>query len=723
MTESTDATPRPRLSIAVTNPFCWPWVRRGSERMLHDLSSWLAAQGHEVTIIATGPVDALTESVDDGVRRLVYPQYLTGSIGDRLSLLHVFAVQVNHAIRRHRFDAVYCLNYHDAAGVAAVPAARRPRLVMHFVGIPVGRYFWTRPLDWLMCRLALRRADGVATLSQAAQMTLRRDLGFSSHILPSPVNTAAFGTHSKLPAGRDPVILFVGDTTEIRKGARPLALAFEKLREAHPTARLRFSGKSDAATERAIVEDLAPTTRAAVEFMGLGKVDDLPRHYTEATVFALPATWEAFGIVFVEALASGTPVVGCRHGGVTDILVDPQVGILVEPGATRPAMSNIEGLAAALEAAIALAQDPATAGRCRNHASRFSWERLGPYFEALLQAPPSRLASLPTPPPPLSPATIVWPRVSIVVPTWRRPRLLERAIESLLRQDYPADRLEVIVVHREDGDGTAEIVERLARDTRVSLRRIMTLHQGPGGSRHDGAMQSSGDIIAFIDDDCAATPEWVRSGVIAMDGGIGLVQGRTLPNPAQPRRMLERTIQIEGPTALYETCNIFYRRKAFMDVGGFSPEFRDGFLGEDTDLGWKVRQAGWPTAYAPSAEVHHEVFAVGLLTWLAGPKLYAVWPKLVKRYPALRDELFFRFFLSRNSALFDLGVFGVLLAMIAHPAAAALTIPYLYTRYREVGRFGRRTHRIARVLAGIPRASVGLASLILASIRNRCPVL
>src|SRR4051812_32319196 len=53
--EMRGATKRPRLTVAITSPFVWPWVRRGSERMLHDLARWLVERGHRVSVYASGP--------------------------------------------------------------------------------------------------------------------------------------------------------------------------------------------------------------------------------------------------------------------------------------------------------------------------------------------------------------------------------------------------------------------------------------------------------------------------------------------------------------------------------------------------------------------------------------------------------------------------------------------------------------------------------------------
>lgn len=712
------------MRIALTNPFCWPWVRRGSERLLNDLSHFLAQQGHEVTVISTAPVAARTVEQDGPVRRVLLPQRLLQRIGRRVSLLHVFAAQVRAELGREDYDLVHCLNYHDAAGASAArgPAGRRPRLVLLLAGIPNLRQLWTRPLDWLLFHRALHAAETVQVVSQAARMALARDFGVDSVVLPPPVHTERFAAHPR-PAPGAPVVLFVGDLAERRKGARPLALAFARLRQQHPDARLQLSGHAPQAVRAEVLQGLAPDVAEAVEFFGVGDVDTLPPRFAAASVLALPAIWEAFGMVLVEALAAGTPVVGCRHGGITEVLTDPRVGQLVEPGSTRQAMDNVAGLAQALAQAVQRAAQPDTAALCREHASRYSWQALGPHYLALYGRPRAAL-NLPVPFP--RPAAAAWqPRVTVVVPTWRRPVLLERLLRSLLVQDYPAGQYEVLVVHREQGDGTAELVQRLGAGSAVPLRAVFTRYRGPGGSRHDGALAGTGEVLAFIDDDCEAAPGWLAAGVAALEPGVGLVQGCTLPHPQQLRRMFEQTNEITGPTPMFETCNIFYRREAFEQVDGFSPDYRNGFVGgEDADLGWKVLRAGWATGFAPLALVYHEVFKVTPWQWLMRPKLlYGAIPPLVARHPPLRDTLFMRVFLTRFQALLLLLLAGAVLAWWLHPAFALLALPYGVARYHQGHRYDQPGIRLLRTVAGLPRAVLGMVVLAWQSLRSGSLVL
>jgi glycosyltransferase involved in cell wall biosynthesis len=87
---------------------------------------------------------------------------------------------------------------------------------------------------------------------------------------------------------------------------------------------------------------------------------------------------EAFGLVVVESLAAGTPVAGVRSGALPELLADERVGALAEPG-------DEAGLAEAMDRALALGADPATAAVCREHAARYEEKVVLPRYEALYE--------------------------------------------------------------------------------------------------------------------------------------------------------------------------------------------------------------------------------------------------------------------------------------------------------------------------------------------------
>lgn len=161
-----------------------------------------------------------------------------------------------------------------------------------------------------------------------------------------PERVLCVGAGSNVPTDADatakrpaeaPRILFVGVDWE-RKGGPELAEAFSRLRDRHPDARL-------------VVVGCRPTLDLPnVDVVGPCPVDAVARHYREASIFCLPVRREPFGVVFVEAMHHGLPIVSTRIGAVPDLVQHGANGLLVEVG-------DVEDLAACLDRLLA---DPET---------------------------------------------------------------------------------------------------------------------------------------------------------------------------------------------------------------------------------------------------------------------------------------------------------------------------------------------------------------------------
>lgn len=377
------------LRISITHPTCWPEIRRGSERLLHDLSHFLADRGHDVTVIST--IEGHTRTEADGpVKRHLIARHHPLPVRTRWwNFFHAFGGQVRDHLLAERYDAVHCLNYHDAWG--ALRARRRGarfRLVYQLTGIPVRRYFRRIPLDGLIFADVLRQADEVLAISHFALDRLRAEYGRPGLLVPAPTNTVPYRAAPKTSDPERPMILFVGDADEPRKGALLLARAFAVLAERGLVHSLDYSGRAGDAVRSAVLDAVPEVLRTRVTFHGLGRTDDLPALYARATVVVNPAIWEAQGMVLVEALAAGTPVVGCDHAGTPDIVSDARIGRLFAPAPAAQAADNLDGLVAAIEGALDLARLPETEARCRSHAATFDWERIGPTYEAALAGAP-----------------------------------------------------------------------------------------------------------------------------------------------------------------------------------------------------------------------------------------------------------------------------------------------------------------------------------------------
>jgi glycosyltransferase involved in cell wall biosynthesis len=317
------------------------------------------------------------------------------------------------------------------------------------------------------------------------------------------------------------------------------------------------------------------------------------------------------------------------------------------------------------------------------------------------------------------------PLVSAIIPAYRRTDTLRKAVESLLSQDLGRDQYEVIVVDSSPDDANAEMIKELQAVASRSLRFFRKAPEGPGPSRNLGAENASGQMLAFMDSDCVASPQWLREGVAAFGDDVGLVQGKTIPEPGKPHSMFNYYITVESESFLYEACNIFYRREAFEQTGGFLPDM-DPYDerprgGEDVDLAWKVKRRGWKSRFASDAVVMHEVARIQLRQWLVNKRLY-IFPAILRKFPELRKHFFAYYFYDRNHAYLALALTGIALAFL-HPVALLLAVPYMLSRGSEPTRSLKGPLRLIRVAVYLVRDLVSFSLLCAGSLRYRATLL
>jgi hypothetical protein len=116
------------------------------------------------------------------------------------------------------------------------------------------------------------------------------------------------------------------------------------------------------------------------------------------------------------------------------------------------------------------------------------------------------------------------------------------------------------------------------------------------------------------------------------------------------------------------------------------------------------------------------VFQVSFYQWLAEPLHFKNLPYLVKKYPALRERMFARYFLTRDTCFFNL----LWLALLITPFnawAALLALPYFVERLRGGAHVGGWHMRLLRVLAGLPRGLFMWWALVKGSLRARTVLL
>jgi GT2 family glycosyltransferase len=197
-------------------------------------------------------------------------------------------------------------------------------------------------------------------------------------------------------------------------------------------------------------------------------------------------------------------------------------------------------------------------------------------------------------------------RVSVVVPTYRRPDLLARCLGALLRQSVPADDYEVIVADDASDEATKRLIASL--DTSgVRLRYVaVSGRHGPAAARNAGWQQARGIIIAFTDDDCIPDSGWLAAGLAPFaDPTVVAVTGQTIvPLPPEPTDFDRNTAGLEASEFI--TANCLCRRQALESIGGFDETFTLAWR-EDSDLHFRLLDTGGRIVRESAAVVIHPV--------------------------------------------------------------------------------------------------------------------
>ena len=365
------------MRIALVSPYDYPYPGGVTEHIAA-LAAGLERRGHRVRILS--PASSGGERLaGDRVYRLgsVVRVPYHGSLA-RITLSLGLGGKVRAILERERFDVVHLHEPLLPTLPLTVLALTRTATVGTF------HAYWDRSLFYALGRPLLRRAfarlDARVAVSAAAERYVGRYFPGAYTRIPNGVDTTRFRPDLEpLPAaaGAGPSVLFVG-RLEPRKGFMYLLRAFALLSRSLPEARLLVAGAYSADEHRRYAQLAAALGVGRVAFLGRLDPDELARCYASAAVCCAPSLGgESFGIVLLEAMASGRPVVCSDIPGYHEVVQPEHQGLLVPP-ADPPA------LAAAL---LRLLGDPVLRERLgaagRRRAADFDWERVTARVEAI----------------------------------------------------------------------------------------------------------------------------------------------------------------------------------------------------------------------------------------------------------------------------------------------------------------------------------------------------
>jgi phosphatidylinositol alpha-mannosyltransferase len=356
------------MRIVLTHVSAWPEVRRGGERYLHELASALRVSGHDVRIITTADRSHQEVVLGVPVWYLRRRELMRGRFGT-LASEAAFGLQSLGRLLPSRTDVWHALGTADAAAAALAGHVRRWCSVYTSLGFPMRASRERRP-DARLHRVVVRDIDHYICLSRSTGQYLVNDYGRQPVVLGGGVDVGRFTPRTA--RSRVPSLLFSGALDESRKNLALLLEAVAILRRTRPDFELWLSGPGDPGR---LLAAAPSAVRDLVRVMGVGTPDSLVDLYGSAWVTVLPAENEAFGLVLVESLACGTPIVTLDSGGPSE---------LVEPGIGVRAARSAEALAVALAQGIELAANPQTTEACRSAALAHDWRTaVVPKLEAL----------------------------------------------------------------------------------------------------------------------------------------------------------------------------------------------------------------------------------------------------------------------------------------------------------------------------------------------------
>ena len=371
------------MKIAMVSPYDFAWPG-GVNVHVAQLSSELRYRGHSVCIIAPQtPARPLTAGLAEEhfipMGRTV-PLSAGGSQA-RVALSWRLYSRVRRLMAREQFDIVHL---HEPL------APLLPLMVLHHsnsVNIGTFHAYSDRQRLYRLSRPALRRwhqrLHGHIAVSAAARAFVAPHFPQCAYqLIPNGIEYPRFAGAKPFPHLRDGKknILFVGRKDE-RKGLRYLLKAFIVLRHQREDLRLVIAGPGDLDRESAdSLDEIVRIDDRAVLNAGAVTNDALPRYYASADVFCSPATGgESFGIVLLEAMAAGAPVVASDIHGYRDVVAHGETGLLVPARAPHAIAGAISRLLDNPSLALRLSE------KGRRVAQQYRWQRVASEVEAYYQ--------------------------------------------------------------------------------------------------------------------------------------------------------------------------------------------------------------------------------------------------------------------------------------------------------------------------------------------------
>jgi len=376
------------MKIALVSPYDFAYPG-GVVNHISALEQYFTKMGHEVKIIA--PASKAVSNFGDRFISIGKPRPIpaSGSIA-RITISLRLASRIKEVLAKEKFDIIHLhepfmpmlcsavLRFSDnAVNIGTFHACH---------GSP--GYGFGRPISTMMLKRRRRKLVGKIAVSKPAMDFARKYIPGYYNIIPNGIDVVHFSPDvSPIDEFCDGKlnILFVG-RMEKRKGLNYLLEAYKQVKQEIPNSRLIVVGPGT--RMRSIYERKVRRSKLQdVVFIGYTSYDELPRYYKTADIYCSPATGrESFGIVLLEAMAIGKPVVASNIEGYANVITHGVDGLLVPPKDKRLLAQAL----ISLMSDASLRQQMGANGILK--AKRYSWENIAQkilsYYMRLLSEPP-----------------------------------------------------------------------------------------------------------------------------------------------------------------------------------------------------------------------------------------------------------------------------------------------------------------------------------------------
>ncbi|MCE2465043.1 MAG: glycosyltransferase family 4 protein [Dehalococcoidia bacterium] len=376
------------MKIALVSPYDFTWPG-GVTAHISQLGHQFSHMGHEVEILAPhSPARDSEPSLNFVPLGRSVPIPTGGSIA-RLSLSLWLHRKTKRILEEKEFDLVHL--HEPLMPVLPLTVLQCSNTVN--VGTFHAFYGRFRNYGWShrLLKRWFNKLDGLIAVSPAAHQYVSRFFPGNYRIIPNGIDVDHFATAGKpIPELQDGKtnILFVG-RLEKRKGLRYLLEAFGMLKWEHPNVRLLVVGPGS--LDKDCHRVLGERNLQDVVFLGGVPYQDLPSYYASAHIFCSPATGrESFGIVLLEAMAAGRPIVATSIEGYSCVVTHGEQGLLVPP-------KDSASLAVALGRLVADGDLRSQMGLMgRQSVEQYRWEKIArmvmDHYENLMGAPNASVA-------------------------------------------------------------------------------------------------------------------------------------------------------------------------------------------------------------------------------------------------------------------------------------------------------------------------------------------